>query len=191
MSRRDDDATHPPQPVLQRGRVTLRPSTRADCDFVVSVESHPENARFVGQWPPERHLECMTSADSLHWIVESGNLPIGYAVLEDADDPNRSLLLRRIAIAGKGRGHGSAALRLVARYCFEVLGFHRLWLYVAVDNKRAYRWYLKHGFVEEGIARDCERRGEQYVSMHVLSILESEYRDTLGRPRSRARPSAS
>jgi len=191
MSRRDDDATHPPQPVLQRGRVTLRPSTRADCDFVVSVESHPENARFVGQWPPERHLECMTSADSLHWIVESGHLPIGYAVLEDADDPNRSLLLRRIAIAGKGRGHGSAALRLVARYCFEVLGFHRLWLYVAVDNKRAYRWYLKHGFVEEGIARDCERRGEQYVSMHVLSILESEYRDTLGRPRSRARPSAS
>lgn len=191
MSRRDDDATHPPQPVLQRGRVSLRPSTRADCDFVVSVESHPENARFVGQWPPERHLECMTSADSLHWIVESGNLPIGYAVLEDADDPNRSLLLRRIAIAGKGRGHGSAALRLVARYCFEVLGFHRLWLYVAVDNKRAYRWYLKHGFVEEGIARDCERRGEQYVSMHVLSILESEYRDTLGRPRSRARPSAS
>lgn len=191
MSRRDDDATHPPQPVLQRGRVSLRPSTRADCDFVVSVESHPENARFVGQWPPERHLECMTSADSLHWIVESGNLPIGYAVLEDADDSNRSLLLRRIAIAGKGRGHGSAALRLVARYCFDVLGFHRLWLYVAVDNKRAYRWYLKHGFVEEGIARDCERRGEQYVSMHVLSILESEYRDTLGRPRSRARPSAS
>ncbi len=166
----------------------MRPSTRADCDFVVSVESHPENARFVGQWPPECHLECMTSADSLHWIVASGSHPIGYAVLEDADDPNRSLLLRRIAIAGKGRGHGSAALRLLARYCFEVLGFHRLWLYVAVDNKRAYRWYLKHGFVEEGIARDCERRGEQYVSMHVLSILESEYRNTLGRPRSRARP---
>lgn len=186
MSEREDDTDQPPQPVLQRGRVTLRPSTRADCEFVVSVESHPENARFVGQWPPQRHLECMASPDSLHWVVESDGRPIGYAVLEDADDPNRSLLLRRIAIAGKGRGHGSAALRLVARYCFEVLHFHRLWLYVAVDNRRAYRWYLKHGFVEEGVARDCERRGDDYVSMHVLSILEDEYHDTLGRRRSPA-----
>ena len=67
------------------------------------------------------------------------------------------------------------------RYCFEILGFHRLWLYVAVDNRRAYRWYLKHGFVEEGVARDCDRRGDTYHSMHVLSMLEDEYRAKLQR----------
>lgn len=167
----------PLQPRLTRGRIAIRPSSPADCEFVIDVESHPENATFVGQWPPERHMACMSSTDSLHWIIEADGRRIGYVVLEGADDPNRSLLLRRIAIAGKGRGHGSAALRLVERYCFEVLGFHRLWLYVATDNRRAYRWYLKHGFVEEGVARDCDRRGDEYRSMYILSMLEDEYRE--------------
>ncbi len=179
MNDQQDHPDWPPQPRLDRGRVSMRPSTPADTDFVVDVESHPENATHVGQWPPERHRACMSSAGSLHWIIESDGRCIGYAVLENADDPNRSLLLRRIAIAGKGRGYGSGALRLIARYCFEILGFHRLWLYVAVDNRRAYRWYRRLGFEEEGIARDCERRGDEYQSMHVLSMLEDEYRNRL------------
>lgn len=183
MTNPDIPPDHPPQPRLTRGRVSLRPSTPADCDFVLDVESHPENATFVGQWPPERHMACMSSTDSLHWIAEAEGRPIGYVVLEDADDPNRSLLLRRIAIAGKGRGNGSAALRLVMRYCFEVLDFHRLWLYVAVDNRRAYRWYLKSGFKEEGIARDCDRQGDTYRSMYILSMLEDEYRERRERSR--------
>lgn len=177
MTDTDRADRRPPQPRMTRGRVALRASTPADCAFVLDVESHPENATFVGQWPPERHMACMSSSDSVHWIVEADGRPIGYVVLEDADDPNHSLLLRRIAIAGKGRGHGSGALRLVMRYCFDVLGFHRLWLYVAVNNRRAYRWYLKNGFREEGIARDCDRQGDTYRSMYILSMLEEEYRE--------------
>jgi len=167
---------NPPQPMMTRRGITLRASTPEDCAFVVEVESHPDNAAYVGQWPPERHLECMSDAESVHWIVEADGRRVGYVVLEDADDPNRSLLLRRIAIRGKGRGHGRAALQLVCRYCFEVLGFHRLWLYVATDNAPAYRLYRRLGFVEEGVARDCERRGEAYRSMYILSLLEHEYR---------------
>lgn len=173
----------PPQPVLCRGRVTLRPSTAADCDLIVEIESHPDNAAHVGQWSAEQHLACMRSGDSAHWIVEADGLPIGYAVLQGVDDPDHSLLLRRIAIRGKGRGHGRAALLLVARYCFEVLGFHRLWLYVAVDNRRAHGVYRRLGFVQEGVARDSDRRADGYRSMYVLSLLEHEYRTGPERPR--------
>jgi RimJ/RimL family protein N-acetyltransferase len=184
----DEQRQGPPQPRLTRGRVSLRPSTPDDCQFVLGVESHPENAEHVGQWPPERHMACMSSADSVHWIVEGDGRRIGYAVLEDADDPNHSLLLRRIAIAGKGRGYGSGALRLVARYCFEVLEFHRLWLYVAVDNRRAYRWYRKLGFQQEGIARDCDRTKDGYRSMYILSMLEGEYREKMRKKPAGASP---
>lgn len=179
MEHQEHREDRPPQPVMTRGRIALRPSEPADCDFVIDVESHPDNAGQVGQWSPDDHLACMRDPNRLHWIVEAQGSPIGYVILEDARDPNRSLLLRRIVIRGKGRGHGSGALRLVARYCFEELRFHRLWLYVAVDNRRALRFYRRLGFVKEGIARDCERRGDTYQSMHILSMLENEYREKL------------
>lgn len=170
-----------PQPVMSRGHIRIRPSGRDDLGFVLEVESHPDHTEHVGQWSRDRHRACMKSSDALHWIIEAAGSPIGYAVLEDADDPNRSLLLRRIAIRGKGRGHGSGAVRLMARYCFEVLEFHRFWLFVAVDNRRAIRFYHRLGFVREGTARDCERRGDEYQSMHIFSMLEDEYRAKLKR----------
>ncbi len=166
----------PPQPRLIRGSIALRPSNPDDCDFILEAETHPDNVRFVEQWTRERHLRCMERTDCLHWIVEQGGRPIGYAILQDADDPGRSLLLRRIVIASKGRGHGRAAVILLARYCFDVLRFHRLWLYVAVSNRRARTLYRKLGFVEEGVARECAREGERYVSMAMMSMLEAEYR---------------
>lgn len=166
----------PPQPRLARGSIALRPSTPDDCAFVLEAERHPDNVRFVEQWTMDRHLRCMERPDCLHWIVEHGGHPIGYAILQDADDPGRSLLLRRIVIASKGRGHGRAAVILLARYCFDVLRFHRLWLYVAVNNRRARILYRKLGFVEEGIARECARDGDRYVSMAMMSMLEAEYR---------------
>lgn len=181
-------AAAPPQPRLSHGALGLRPTTGADCEFVVDAESHPEAARHVGQWSAERHRRCIDSHSGVHWIIEHRAVPIGFAILEGADDPDRSLLLRRIVIASRGRGHGRGALLLLARYCFEVLGFHRLWLYVAVGNRRAYGLYRRLGFVEEGVARECSREGERYTSMHVMSLLDREYQDWL--QRSRRRPPA-
>lgn len=182
MIETDETAPSLPQPRVTYGRTALRATTVADCDFVLAAESHPDNAGFVEQWTRQRHRAAIESSDSLHWVIESRGEAIGYAVLEDADDPNHSLLLRRIVVASKGRGHGRAALILIARYCFEVLGFHRLWLYVAVDNPRAEALYRRLGFVQEGVARECTRYDDgSYGSMYILSMLEPEYRGRLGR----------
>lgn len=160
---------------MVQGALALRASTPADCDFVLAAESHPDAASCVEQWSAARHRRCIASHGAAHWIIERSGAPIGYAILEGAGDPDRSLLLRRIVIAGRGRGHGRGALQLLARYCFEVLGFHRFWLYVAVDNRRAYGLYRRFGIVEEGIARECARHGDRYISMHVMSLLDREY----------------
>lgn len=174
-----------PQPRLVAGHTALRPTAEADCAFVVDIESHPDNAGYVEQWTVDRHRACIHATDSLHWIIEARGEPIGYAILEDADDPNESLLLRRIVVADKGRGHGRTALKLIARYCFEVLGFHRLWLVVACDNRRAGGVYRRLGFVEEGVARECVKHDGRYHSMYILSMLAPEYRARFGRGRVR------
>lgn len=156
--------------------MTLRATSEADCGFVVEVERHPDNAAHVEQWSEAQHRASLSVPGTRHWIIQHRDRAIGYVLLEDADDPNASLLLRRIAIVSKGRGHGRDAVMLVAHYCFDVLGFHRLWLNVARDNRRAFTLYRRLGFVEEGIARESVRKGDRFLSMHVLSLLDREYR---------------
>ncbi len=165
--------------------MALRPTRPEDCPFVLAVERHPDNARYVGQWSAARHRACIDSPGWVHAIIEETGTPVGYVVLQDADDPDGNLLLRRIAISRKGGGRGRAVVILVMRYCFEVLGFHRLWLYVSEHNKRALRLYLGLGFVIEGTARECAREGDRRYSMHILSLLAHEYRLHLATARHR------
>ncbi len=169
-----------PRTPLKQGRLCLRPTTPADCPFVVSVERHPDNVPHVEDWSEEQHRAALDRPGIAHWIIEHNGLAVGYAVLEGTEDPNASLLLRRIAIVSKGRGIGRGALLLIARFCFDVLGFHRLWLNVATGNRRAFNVYRRLGFVEEGVARESVRVGDRFISMRVLSMLDREYRALYG-----------
>ena len=166
----------PRAPLRLRG-LALRPTTAADCAFVVEVEEHPDNAPHVEHWSREQHQASLDRPGTVHRIIEARGTRIGFVLLEDADDPNESLLLRRIAVVTKGRGHGRTAVVLAARHCFDVLGFHRLWLNVAAENRRAYHLYQRLGFVEEGVARESVKKNGKFVSMRVMSLLDREYRE--------------
>ncbi len=170
-------APHDLQASLRLRGLTLRPTTAADCDFVVEVEAHPDNAPHVEHWSREQHAASLDRPGTVHRIIEARDERVGFVLLEDADDPNESLLLRRIAVITKGRGHGRSAVVLAARYCFDVLDFHRLWLNVAAENRRAYGLYQRLGFVEEGVARESVKKNGRFVSMRVMSLLNREYRD--------------
>ena len=155
--------------------LTLRATTDADCAFVVTAETEPDAAPYVGQWSVERHQRCFADPDVAHWIIEAAGEAVGFAVLEGTDDPDHSVLLRRIVITEPGSGYGGQAVQLLARYAFEILAFHRLWLYVAISNDRAFELYRRLGFAEEGVARECMREGDGYSSMRILSLLDREY----------------
>ena len=93
-----------------------------------------------------------------------------------SEAPTNAFRLRRIAVGDAGRGIGSDLLRSVLQICFEDLTAHRVELFVFVDNERAYRTYLKTGFVEEGVVRDLHRDPDgNFRSMRLMSMLGSEW----------------
>lgn len=67
-------------------------------------------------------------------------------------------------------------VRKIVEIGFEQLGLHRIELVVFDFNEAAIRCYEKCGFVKEGLLRDARRVGNEYWSLYIMSILESEWR---------------
>ena len=149
-----------------------------EADIRKIVEFELSNKQFVNSYNIEKHLSLLLDSDCLHLSLrrlDNDNL-VGHMLLFGLDGVNNSLELRRIAINEKGHGFGREAIQLLKRLCFEELKFHRLWLDVYDDNKRAYNLYESEGFIKEGLLRDKFKTENGYRSQRVYSILENEYK---------------
>jgi len=132
---------------------------------------------FVGQWSEERHLRTLASEDARYFVSESapGELQ-AYTILRGIGEASRSIELKRVVVAVPGRGLGRRILKELMRIAFEDFQAHRLFLDVFDDNARARHVYESLGFVYEGIMREAGERGEQFISLHLMSMLDREYR---------------
>jgi diamine N-acetyltransferase len=156
--------------------VGLRHTSESDMDYVLDAEQ--QAARFVCQWDRDRHLEVAASIDWEHFIVHSASdeRPVGFVILSGIADSDRNINLKRIVITNPGKGYGRAALRLILARVFDDHEAHRLWLDVRTYNERALRLYASEGFVREGLLRECDRVGDHYESVIIMSILEDEFK---------------
>jgi len=77
----------------------------------------------------------------------------------------------------RGKGIGTEALKLLLGYAFDTLGLNRVQLEVNAGNKRAIRCYEKAGFVFEGTRRQHIYRDGAFCDMHIMSVLEHEWRE--------------
>jgi RimJ/RimL family protein N-acetyltransferase len=84
--------------------------------------------------------------------------------------------LQRIAVAEPSRGLGTEVLHAAMDKAFREFGAHRLWLDTYSDNTRAQHVYRSAGFSQEGMLRECKKWGDEYRSLMLMSILESEYK---------------
>lgn len=155
----------------------LRPATPADLPALIALERAAEAALYVGQWPPERHAATLASPDARYFVVDapSGGLA-AYAILRGLAEDSGSIELKRLVVGQPGRGLGRQILTEILAFVFGQLHAHRLFLDVYDDNARARHLYTSLGFRQEGIMRHAARRDGQWHDLHLMSILEDEYR---------------
>jgi len=75
------------------------------------------------------------------------------------------------------QGLGRDALATIVDYGFQYLNFHRIYLRVFAENKRAIHSYEKVGFQHEGRWRQAEWRHGRWHDMLWMSVLEHERRE--------------
>ncbi|MDM5233199.1 GNAT family N-acetyltransferase [Lysinibacillus pakistanensis] len=162
---------------LKSDILSLRKTELRDLGFVCSLESNEENAKFIIPWSKEKHEKAIENTDILHLIVEDSqwNHPVGYIIIAGLENPNLSLELVRITIGEKGKGYGKESFRLIKNWVFTNHNANRLWLDVKVNNMRAFHLYKKQGFVVEGTLRECLKNEKGFESLHIMSILKSEF----------------
>lgn len=190
-----------PKPTLDGDLVTLRPFTAADAEAMAAIFTDPEVLRLTGSVtstaegaeqspePDERTREWYATRAGvderldLAVVDKASGAVVGEVVLNEYDaDADAANFRTLIGPAGRGRGLGTEAARLILGYGFEVIGLHRIGLDVFAFNPRAQRVYEKVGFVVEGVKRDAFRFDGEYVDEIWMSILAHEWASHGGHP---------
>lgn len=141
----------------------LRPSTPGDLAFITALERHPDNRDLIGQWSDWEHRGAMNaSAGREHWIIERDGRPAGYLIAYDCRAREAGLYVKRILVADKERGTGSAALRRFMDQAFARPRVESVWLVVRTANARAQHVYRKLGFERFDPAPEDAKRYDAY-----------------------------
>ena len=161
----------PPRIRLDGERTAIRPLAVGDAaEFAAAVIA---NRRHTEPWEPihaEAHYTRAGQAETLRRDVEAWDLGTGYAFAV-LDREARDAIIGRIALgnvvrgawrnatlgywvseASGGRGHGTAAARLICEFAFRHADLHRVQPAVISRNVRSIRVVEKAGFRREGRA---------------------------------------
>ncbi|MBS1802100.1 MAG: GNAT family N-acetyltransferase [Acidobacteria bacterium] len=154
----------------------LRLATLDDIPAIIALEGNPVAREFVGQWSEDRHRATLIGADARYYVSDSGENIEAYVILRGLSENSGSIELKRIVVGMPERGLGRRILQEIKRVCFLELHAHRLFLDVFEDNSRARHLYESLGFRYEGIMRQAAYREGRWFDLHLMSMLESEYR---------------
>jgi RimJ/RimL family protein N-acetyltransferase len=159
--------------------IRFRLACPADIPAMMRIERIPEYRSFVCQYSAEHHAKLMASPDNAYWVVEeAGGEPIGFCLLRDLRNENKSVKIQRLALERTGSGLGRRFFAFLLEKIFDDYGAHRAWLDVFEGNPRARHLYRSFGFREDGVLRDLVLRDGRYYTHLLMSLLEDEYRQS-------------
>ncbi|WP_203580871.1 GNAT family N-acetyltransferase [Microbacterium hibisci] len=190
------------KPTLEGERATLRPFTAPDIDAMGEVLADPEVLKLTGSVRTTAEtLDQPTQLDARtrQWYETRGTEPdrldlaiidpatglcVGEAVLNEWSEPDASCNFRiLIGAAGRGKGLGVEATRMLVDHAFRSTDVNRIELEVYDFNPRARHVYEQSGFVEEGRRRQAFTFDGSRIDAFIMSILREEWeRRQLGAP---------
>jgi aminoglycoside 6'-N-acetyltransferase len=167
-------------PVSLRGeRVQLRRGEAGDSAQLTTILREPEISARWGAFTDEEVIDQFVDSD-LAFVITVDDEVIGAIQYEENEDPMyRSAGVDIfIATSWQGRGHGTDAIRTLARHLIEERGHHRLTIDPAADNLRAIRAYERVGFRTVGVMRMYERGPDgTWHDGLLMEMLAGELRD--------------
>jgi ribosomal-protein-alanine N-acetyltransferase len=164
------------QPVLSaRADVSLRPWRRDDAETVVAAYADLD----ISYW----HARTMTDEEAAAWIDHwprrwADETGAGWAITLDGEAVGQVSLRQMnhadgltdvsywVLPAARGRGAATAALGAVARWSFDVLGLHRIFVDHSIRNAASCAVATKAGFRLEGTKREDALHADGWHDMH-------------------------
>lgn len=165
--------------------IYLRPMTDLDTDSIIAWRNREDvRKNFI-------YREPFTREGHGHWVktmIDTGRAvqmmicdlasgqPLGSVYIRDIDrGHNKAEYGIFIGVPeARGRGIGTAAAKLMLRYCFGEEGLHRVYLRALADNRQAVRSYEKAGFVQEGCLRDDVCIDGQYYDIIWMAAVKHD-----------------
>lgn len=165
--------------LIESSRLRLRRAELSDLNFILNLQREPENLKFIVPFDEKFHTKVLTSncAENMDIILEEkeGNIPVGYFMLSELDNPHNKVEVTHVIIAKKNCGYGREALNLLLKWIFTIKKFHRAFLDCKEYNSIALHLYESLGFKREGILRETILTNGIYENLVFLGIIDREF----------------
>ena len=164
--------------------VEIRRAAADDVEFLVELLNGEETEPFLGGGRAfDRDGIAAEVERSEHEPERFGRFVVlvdgeraGVMGFEERSERNRIAHLGGLAVhpAFRGRGVADEAARILQRYLFDELGFHRLELACYGFNERAIRHSERVGFVREGVKRKAYLRHGEWQDAVLFALLRED-----------------
>ena len=152
--------------------VTLRPSTRADLEYITTLERRDDNREHIGQWSDWEHLSAIEGRNGRsHSIIERDGVRAGYLIAYDCRAGDAGFYVKRILVDRKDGGAGTEALRRFIDRAFSLEQVSCVWLMVREANARGRHVYEKLGFRRFDPSADEARRYDAFEAAPGEGVL--------------------
>ena len=170
------------QYIDENAGIYLRLMTLDDTDHIVAWRNSDgvrKNFIYQEMFTREGHENWIKTQVNTGKVVQfiicnlAADKPLGSVYIRDIDrQHNKAEYGIFIGEAdARGRGIGTAAAKLMLRYCFEEEGLHRIYLRALSGNEQAIRSYEKAGFVREAVLKDDVRINEKYCDIIWMAVI--------------------
>lgn len=177
--------------ILETENLILRPSEFSDCCLFYRWESQDYIKKFftMNDWRDEEEItkefilrEQDYTKAQFTIITKEDHIPIGRIYLSKFDRHADSIDITRIYIGEEAfirKGYGRESLKALLSCFFNQLKLERVTIDFFTDNTRAENLYTSLGFKSEGILRHVDKKNNNYIDLHLMSMLRQEYFSTL------------